>query len=120
MKKAHKKVLGILGLLVVAAMTCAAIMMPSSEASAATTSVTDTIVVRVVGSVPKVDIRGITNGAIYVNPSRAFSVDYENVDNVKVYLDYTDLEGTTTSEIIDEFNPDYQPGTEEYLIRLVK
>lgn len=118
MKRAHKKVLGIFGLLVVIVMTCVAIIMPSSKASA-TTSITDTIVVRVVGSVPNIDIRGITNGAVYVNPSRAFAIDYENVEDVTITLEYTDLSGTTTSEVIDRFKPDYEPGTENYLIRLV-
>ena len=116
MKRAHKKVLGIFGLLIVVVMTCVAIMMPSSKTSAIT-SVTDTIVVRVVGSAPNVDIRGITNGAIYANPIRDFAVDYENVDDVTVTIEYTNLDGATISEVIDRFNPNYEPGTENYSIR---
>lgn len=118
MKRAHKKVLGIFGLLVVAAITCIAIVMPGPKASA-TTSVTDTITVRVVGSVPNIDIRGITNGAVYINHSRSFAIDYENVEDVTVTLEYTDLDGVTTSEVIDHFVPDYEPGTENYWINLV-
>ena len=120
MKKAKKQCLGFFGLALVVAMTTVAANIPSPGASATSSAVTDTIVVRVVGSVPDVNIRGIINDAIYVNPERNFAVDYENVETMVVSLEYTDLDGNTTTAVLDEATPDYNAGTENYKIRLIK
>ena len=120
MKKAEKQCLGFFGLSLVVAMTIVAANMPAPKASAVSTTVTDTITVRVVGSVPDVNIRGIVNDAIYVNPERNFSVDYENVETMVVSLEYTDLDGNVTTTVLDETAPDYSAGTETYKIRLIK
>lgn len=120
MKKAKKQCLGFFGLALVVAMTTVAANIPSPGASATSSTVTDTIVVRVVGSVPDVNIRGIVNDAIYVNPERNFAVDYENVETMVVSLEYTDLDGNTTTAVLDEATPDYNAGTENYKIRLIK
>lgn len=113
MKRVHKRVFGFFGLVVVAVVTCIAIMLPSSGASATTSSVTDIITVRVVGDKPNVGIRGITNNAIYVNLDRNFAVDYEDVWQVTVSVEYTSLDDTTT-KTIEVFEPDYNAGTNEY------
>ena len=114
MKRVYKKVLGFFGLVVVAVVTCIAIIIPSSEASATTTpSVTDIITVRVVGDKPNVEIRGIANNATYTNPNGSFTVDYENVRQVTVSVEYTGLDGTTT-KTIEVLEPDYNAGTKEY------
>ena len=120
MKKAKKQCLGFFGLSLVVAMTAVAASMPTPRASAVSSTITDTITVRVVGSVPDVNIRGIVNDATYVNPERIFAVDYENVETMVVSLEYTDLEGNTTTTILDETTPDYNAGTETYKIRLIK
>lgn len=113
MKRVHKRVLGFFGLVVVAIVTCIAIVMPGSGASATTSSVTDIITVRVVGNKPNVGIRGITNNAIYVNLDRNFAIDYEDVWKVTVSAEYTGLDETNT-KTIDIFEPDYNAGTNEY------
>ena len=119
MKKTRKKVLGFLGLFVVAVMTVAAVVIPGPATSAITT-VTDTIQVRVVGSVPDVNILGIVNNAIYTNPERLFTVEYENVEKYTVTLEYTDLDGNVTEELLDEAFADYEAGSENYRFRLIK
>ena len=118
MKRAQKNFLGLLGLSVVATMTMVAANIPSPGASA-TSTLTDTIEVRVVGSVPDVEIIGIKNGAVYTNPERRFQVSYENVETVVVTLTHTDLDGNSNSYVIDELTPDYEYGVEDYTIRLV-
>lgn len=120
MKKAKKQCLGFFGLSLVVAMTMIAASLPTPGASATSSTITDTITVRVVGSVPDINIRGITNDAIYVTPERNFSVDYENVETMVVSLEYTDLEGNVTTTVLDESTPDYNAGTETYRIRLIK
>ena len=120
MKKAKKQCLGFFGLSLVVAMTMVAASLPTPGASATSSTITDTITVRVVGSVPDINIRGITNDAIYVTPERNFSVDYENVETMVVSLEYTDLEGNVTTTVLDESTPDYNAGTETYRIRLIK
>ena len=119
MKKTRKKVLGFLGLSVVVVMLGIALAIPNQRATA-TSTVTDTIQVRVVGSVPAVSISGIVDNAVYVNPERPFQVSYENVNTVTVSLKYTDLDGNTTDKILDEFVADYEPGIEDYVIDFVK
>lgn len=119
MKKTRKKVLGFLGLFAVVAMTVVAILIPGPQTSAIAT-VTDTIQVRVVGTVPDVNIIGIVNEAIYTNPERFFTVEYENVDKYILTLEYTDLEGNVTEDVLDESTVDYEAGSENYRIRLIK
>ena len=115
MKRVHKKIFGFFGLVVVAVVTCIAIMIPSSEASATISSVNDTIVVRVVGDKPNVEIRGIANNAIYVNLDRSFTVNYENVRQVTVLAEYIGLDDTVT-KTVEVFEPDHDVGANEYLL----
>lgn len=96
MKKTKKRVLGLLGLVLVAVTTIFAAFLPGPEASAeATSSITDEIVVRVVGSQP--DILNIKpeNGSIFVQPKQNLSFDYENVEYLKITIYYTDKDGVT-------------------------
>ena len=119
MKKTQKKVLGLLGLVLVVAITVIAAVLPGPEASA-TASVTDTISVRVVGSVPNVTILGIDNGEIITSPNQTFTVEYENSNIVTVTLKHIDLDGETHTYLLDEKEVDYYPGSETYNIHFVK
>ncbi len=116
MKKTRKRCLGLFGLASVVAMTAIAANTPLPEASATSSTVTDTITVRVVGSVPDIGIHGIVNNAVYTNLEHDFTVDYENVQTMTLSLEYTDSDGNTTTAILDETTPDYVAGTEEYKI----
>lgn len=100
-------------------MTVFAATLPVPGASA-TSSVTDTISVRVVGSVPDVNILGIDNGEVITVPNQFFKVEYENVDTISVILEHVDLDGNVTTYTLDEFVPDYEPGTEEYNLHFIK
>lgn len=115
MKKAHKQVLGVLGLVFVAAITIFAITLPSPSASA-TTSVTDTIQVRVVGSVPSVEILGINNGEVILSPEQDFSVRYENSETVTVSLSYTGMDGIAHEYPIDTINANFNAGEANFSI----
>ena len=122
MRKAKKRVLGLCGLSLVAGMTAVAATLPGPKASATgdVTTVTDTLSVRVVGAVPKVDILGIDNGEVIVVPTQSFTVEYENVDELTVVLTHTDLDGNVTEYTLDETVPDYYPGSEDYTVNFVK
>jgi len=109
MKKTQKKVWGLLGLFLVVAVTIAAANLPSPDASAVST-MTDTITVRVVGAEPDVKIAGIDSGSDVVKKDQSVEVTYENVENVKVTLEYTDENGEKhTFTLADEF-VDYEAG----------
>lgn len=109
MKKTHKKVWGLLGLFLVVAVTIAAANLPSPGASAVS-SVVDTITVRVVGAEPNVKISGVESGSDVVKKDQTIEVTYENVENVRVVLEYTDENGVTHSyTLADEF-ADYEAG----------
>lgn len=112
MRKRQKKVLGLLGLSVVVAMTGVAIMIPSPKASAIST-LTDRIEVRVIGAGPNVDISGMTNGATYVHPGPV-TVDYENINTGVVTVVYTNIDGETIEKVIDTFVPGQNTGSREY------
>lgn len=92
MKKTKKRVLGLLGLILVAVTTIFAAFLPGPEASAegGISAVVDTITVRVVGSQP--DILNIKpeNGSIFVYPNQNLSFDYENVEYLTITIYYTD------------------------------
>lgn len=92
MKQKHKKILGVFGLVLVAAMTIFASSLPSSKTQA-TASVTDTISVTVVGEEASVKInedgkRGEASSVLNIN------VDYGKILTLYVDLSYSD--GNTT------------------------
>lgn len=119
MKKAQKNFLGLFGLSVVGVATMIAANIPSPGATA-TSTLTDTIEVRVVGSTPDVEILDIRDEAVYTNPERPFRVSFENVETYILTLTYTDLNGNTTTDIVDEATPDYEYGIDDYVIRLAE
>ncbi|MBR3180385.1 hypothetical protein IKF57_02555 [Candidatus Saccharibacteria bacterium] len=103
MKKTHKNIFGLFGLFVVVATTIFATALPSPGTLAATSSVTDKIVVRVLATSPNVEITKPKNGDVFVNPIQTIDYTYEKVENGVVTLIYTDLNGSTNSYIIDSF-----------------
>ena len=114
MKKTEKRVLGLLGLILVAITTIFAAFLPGPEASATDsgTSVTDTIQVRVVGNSPAVEIVGVTDGEKVVFPDLSFTFDYADVEYVSVFIDYVDDQGNkVTYTLLEDFFADYAIGT---------
>lgn len=110
MKKTHKKLLGFFGLVTVAVMTAVAVALPNPGVSALS-NVTDTIVIRVIGDNPEVVIDGVESGTVSINPEKNLTISYENVENVRVVLVYTDLNGVEqTFDLADEF-VDYAAGS---------
>lgn len=111
MEKTQKNILGFLGLLLVAATTVVAACLPLPGASA-TTSVTDTVIIRVVGDSPNVDVSGITSGTTTTSPNQSVNINYEHVGDFSVTLKYKDKDGTErTYQLIDD-NRNYEAGSE--------
>lgn len=105
MKKTKKKLLGILGLVLVAAMTLIASATPSPEAMA-TSSVTSTIRVIVYDQFPAVSITSPSDLSVTVNKDLTVGFLYENVRYVDLYLDYVDEDGEDVSVLAGTFSPD--------------
>lgn len=117
MKRHTKKILGAFGLVAVVGITAFAAFLPAPETNAATSSsFTDNVSVRVVGSAVNVDISGITSGEVIITPTQTFTVSYENVETVTVEMDHTSFDGTTTHYILDTIDADYAPGTRNYIV----
>lgn len=97
MKKTKKRVLGLLGLALVAIATIFAVFLPGPGASAegTITTVTDTISVRVVGSQPDILNVKPENGSVFIYPDQNLSFDYENVEYITVTIYYTDKDDVT-------------------------
>ena len=112
MKKTQKTIFGFLGLLTVVAMTVIATAIPSPGASA--NSMTDTINVRVVGSVTNVKFKKPSENTITTNDVISFAFDYENASSARLALSYTNKNGDTVSLPDYESYPDldYGAGTE--------
>lgn len=99
MKRTQKRILGFFGLTLVVAATFFAAMLPGPEASAIDT-VTDNLVVRVIGDKPNVEIEKIENDSAFVNPIQSVPISYESVDKVVVTIEYTDANNITRSYTI--------------------
>lgn len=118
MKKTKKRVLGLLGLVLVIITTIFAAFLPGPEASAegSITSVTDTISVRVVGSVPDIlNVKPI-NGSVFIYPDQDLSFDYENVEYLTITIRYTDKDDVEhIIPLLEKDDPesfvDYIPGS---------
>ena len=100
-------------------MTAVAACLPLPGASAVS-SVTDTVVIRVVGDSPNVDVSGITSGTTTISPNQSVNVNYENVDEFSVVLKYKDKDGTEhTYQLINDTR-NYVAGSEAILLDLDK
>ena len=117
MKKTQKKILGFLGLGLVVAVTAIAAALPMPGASA-TTNVTDTISVRVVGEVAAVRITAPKSETVFIEPDQSIGINYENASEVKVALKYTDGKGVVKNYTLDEFDADYYYGEKTYNLDL--
>ncbi|MBR2998269.1 hypothetical protein IKF34_00615 [Candidatus Saccharibacteria bacterium] len=112
MKRIPKKVVGLFGLLAVIVVTIFAAAIPGTGVLAtSTSSVTDTIVVRVIEAGPSVIITSPKNGGVSTSPSQTVSYDYENVTRIKITVDYIDKDGKLHAYIIDDFATDAQAGS---------
>ena len=94
MNNAKNRFLGLVSLLLVAIMTIVALYMPSPDA-AATSSHTDTIVVRVYDSYPEIVFTSPENGHVQTNPLFKFHLDYENSSEIKLTLKYYAINDVT-------------------------
>lgn len=95
-----------------AVVTAFAAFLPAPRTQA-TTSVTDTIVVRVVGSTPRTEITSpATSGEIFVTPAQTISYNYENAGEVTATLIYTDVNGVEHVIDLGTIEPDFNPGSE--------
>ena len=111
MKKTQKKVLGFLGLALVATMTVFAAVLPNPEALAASsTSVTDTIVVRVLAGSPDVNINKPSSGSVFVTPTQTITFDYSKTNDVLVTMEKEVPSGSPQVYTLYEAHPDQEPG----------
>ena len=99
MKKTQKRFLGYFGLATVAAMTAVAVRLPAPGALATTTSVTDNIEVRVVGTTPLVEISSSVDGKKVTSPDFKLNIDYENAKSVIIYQTYFDMDGKKEDQV---------------------
>ncbi len=112
MKKAHKKVLGTLGLVVVAAMTAFAAFVPV-PITQAVSGVTDTVVVRVVSADANIYVTDPENETIFTGPEQTATYNYDNVNQATVTIEYVNGDGTTEPPItIKTFTPSEGYGTD--------
>ena len=110
MRKTHKRILGLSGLVVVFAMTIYAAWLPGPDAMAAG-SVTDTITVRVVSAGPNIDVTAPESGFTTTDSIKEITYNYENVNTVTVTVTVTGIDGSTNVYILETFTPGDSVGT---------
>lgn len=111
MRKTQKRILGLFGLLVVATMTIAAAIMPDMRASAVS-SITDTVQIRVVGSVPDAKFTKPEENIITTANEQTYGFNYENVTDVRLAITYVGEDRVLNLPNYKVYhNPDYSPGT---------
>ena len=106
MKKTKKRILGLLGLILVIITTIFAVFLPGPGVSAVDTAntITDTIHVRVIGETPAVSITNPPeSGQKFTKASDiVLSFDYENTERVVITAQYTNKDDQTiTYEVAD-------------------
>ncbi len=100
-------------------MTSVAAVIPSPGASAITTSVTDTIQVRVVGSEPLLTVTPDATGQINT-PEYKFDVTYENITDLTVSYTKMDADGNIigSGTIFSDDTLDFNPGAQTFELNL--
>lgn len=98
MKRIKRRILGLLGLVLVATMTFVAAIMPEREAEAIST-VTDTVVVRVIGDVPNVFFTEPTSNVTTTEPLHNIGVSFENITDLRIDYQYTGADGIPTEGV---------------------
>lgn len=112
MKTHNKKAFGLFGLLLVAVTTVYAATITVPGAIAATpTTVTDTLVVRVIGATPHVEFTGATSGETFFAPVQTFPFIYDNTKTVTITLEHTDTDGNTHEYVLETIDADYTVGS---------
>lgn len=121
MKKTKRRILGLLGLVLVATMTFVAATMPEHEAGAISTdTITDTVIVRVTGSVPNVFFTEPTSNVTTTKPAHNIGVAYENVSGMIINYEHTGASGTPDSGVFyAEDELEYIPGNRTLPINLL-
>ena len=110
MRRQKKRFFGFLGLLLVTTMTVVAVLVPGPETSAVT-SVTDTLQLRVVGSVPDAKFKEPSSNITTTEPAQTISVTYENVDEIRIEVRYKRAdESTENFEFAHYTDLDYEAG----------
>lgn len=119
MKKTHKKIFGLFGLVLVVAVTIFAAFLPGPKTQAVDiTEVVDTIKVRVVGSTPAVSVAGITANSTVTSASQNLVVTYENIKDLNLKLQYTDVDGNVYEEELFNAPVEYVAGVSNVSINL--
>ncbi|MDO4526503.1 MAG: hypothetical protein Q4B87_00190 [Candidatus Saccharibacteria bacterium] len=116
MNKTHKKMLGFVGLGMVAAITTFAATLPTPEASAIQSSVTDTIQVRVIPSYP--DLELITDsGAVITTPEYNFTANYTKLGEARITITNRNADGVVVySGTYWEGDLGFEQGTRDFSV----
>lgn len=118
MKKTHKKMLGFVGLGLVAATTAVAVTIPSPTASAISNTITDTIQLTVVSPNPDLVLTS-SSGSTIKDPTYNFSVSYNNLSNINVTLTNYDNDGNIKyTETLWNETSDGSAGTKDFSLNL--
>lgn len=121
MKKIKKNLLGALGLCVVAASTIYAATLPAPGASAATqtSTITDTLVVRVVAGDSYVELES-PQGDRVANPAYQLAAGYGGVEDLVINATRLDFSGNVVSgpTAVWSYNPNYVEGTQTINVNL--
>ena len=119
MKKTHKKIFGLFGLVLVAAVTIFAAFLPVPKTQATVNQVVDTLTVRVVGTTPAVSLSGITSGSAVTSGSQEVGITYENIEKLLATLKYTDVNGNVFEQnLLDNVPVSYVAGVSDISLDL--
>ena len=112
MKRTHKKVFGLFGLVLVAIVTVFAAFLPSPGTLAADSgSFTDNISVRVTGAAPSIDVDGIEQDSVSPDGRRTATIPYSGVESIVVKIKYTDESGNEHVTTLPRKYVNYETGT---------
>lgn len=118
MRKTQKKILGLLGLVLVAVMTIFAAFMPNPSASAIeAVGTSDSLEIRVLDEVPSISILNPQSDSLTSSLNDSIMVNYVNLKEFTVTVYYVDSEGVEhETESIPVETPD-ETGVQEFSFR---
>ena len=110
MKRTQKRILGFSGLALVIGVTIFAAFLPNPEVLAAS-SVTDTVIIRVISGSPSAEITGLASGSTIISADQHININFDHLRSYDVVVKFKDKDGNEHTKIVRSGPTEDETGT---------